>query len=121
MTLGAAVDPVTCPAQDVDVRSLISSLPPRLRDPFLLHYGGFGIREVAALLRKPEVAQGRPVRRPRQAEDDARGTHWLTAADETKSSDRSSGPASQVMIGPTGISASTSMRRGLSRHEHYHR
>jgi DNA-directed RNA polymerase specialized sigma24 family protein len=78
VTLGAAVDPVTCPAQDVDVRSLISSLPPRLRDPFLLHYGGFGIREVAVLLRKPEGAQGRPVRRPRQAEDDARGTRWLS-------------------------------------------
>jgi RNA polymerase sigma-70 factor (ECF subfamily) len=41
--------------QDVDVRNLIASLPPRLRDPFLLHYyGGFGIREVAALLHRPE-------------------------------------------------------------------
>jgi len=37
------------------VRNLIASLPPRLRDPFLLHYsGGFGIREVATLLRRPE-------------------------------------------------------------------
>ncbi len=52
---GAAAEPVAYPVQDVDVRDLIASLPPRLRDPFLLHYyGGFGIREVAALLRKPE-------------------------------------------------------------------
>jgi RNA polymerase sigma-70 factor (ECF subfamily) len=50
-----AVDEVAYPSQDVDVRNLIASLPPRLRDPFLLHYyGGFGIREVAALLRRPE-------------------------------------------------------------------
>jgi RNA polymerase sigma-70 factor (ECF subfamily) len=53
-TAGAA-DPVSYPAQDVDVRNLIQALPPRLRDPFLLHYyGGFGIREVSALLRRPE-------------------------------------------------------------------
>jgi RNA polymerase sigma-70 factor (ECF subfamily) len=46
---------VAYPVQDVDVRNLIASLPPRLRDPFLLHYyGGFGIREVAALLGRPE-------------------------------------------------------------------
>jgi RNA polymerase sigma-70 factor (ECF subfamily) len=50
-----AVDEVAYPSQDVDVRNLIASLPPRLRDPFLLHYyGGFGIREVATLLRRPE-------------------------------------------------------------------
>jgi RNA polymerase sigma-70 factor, ECF subfamily len=50
-----AADPVAYPAQDVDVRDLIASLPPRLRDPFLLYYyAGFGIREVAALLRRPE-------------------------------------------------------------------
>jgi RNA polymerase sigma-70 factor (ECF subfamily) len=55
VTAGAAAEPVAYPDQDVDVRNLIASLPPRLRDPFLLHYyGGFGIREVAALLRKPE-------------------------------------------------------------------
>jgi RNA polymerase sigma-70 factor, ECF subfamily len=55
VTAGAAADPVAYPVQDVDVRNLIASLPPRLRDPFLLHYyGGFGIREVAALLRRPE-------------------------------------------------------------------
>ena len=55
VTAGAALDPVAYPVQDVDVRNLIASLPPRLRDPFLLHYyGGFGIREVATLLRRPE-------------------------------------------------------------------
>jgi RNA polymerase sigma-70 factor, ECF subfamily len=55
VTAGAAADPVAYPVQDVDVRNLIASLPPRLRDPFLLHYyGGFGIREVATLLRRPE-------------------------------------------------------------------
>jgi RNA polymerase sigma-70 factor, ECF subfamily len=55
ITAGAAADPVAYPVQDVDVRNLIASLPPRLRDPFLLHYyGGFGIREVATLLRRPE-------------------------------------------------------------------
>jgi RNA polymerase sigma-70 factor, ECF subfamily len=55
VTAGASAEPVAYPDQDVDVRNLIASLPPRLRDPFLLHYyGGFGIREVAALLRKPE-------------------------------------------------------------------
>ena len=54
-TAGATAEPLAYPDQDVDVRNLIASLPPRLRDPFLLHYyGGFGIREVAALLRKPE-------------------------------------------------------------------
>ena len=55
VTAGAALDEAAYPVQDVDVRNLIASLPPRLRDPFLLHYyGGFGIREVAALLRRPE-------------------------------------------------------------------
>jgi RNA polymerase sigma-70 factor (ECF subfamily) len=55
MTAGTVAEPVTCPAQDVDTRDLLAALPPRLRDPFLLHYyGGFGIRDVAALLRKPE-------------------------------------------------------------------
>jgi RNA polymerase sigma-70 factor (ECF subfamily) len=55
VTAGVTAEPVAYPVQDVDVRNLIASLPPRLRDPFLLHYyGGFGIREVAALLHKPE-------------------------------------------------------------------
>ena len=56
VTAGAALQEVAAyPVQDVDVRNLIASLPPRLRDPFLLHYyGGFGIREVATLQRRPE-------------------------------------------------------------------
>jgi RNA polymerase sigma-70 factor (ECF subfamily) len=55
VTTGPAAEPVTYPAQDVDVRDLINSLPTQLREPFLLHYyGGFRIREAAALLRKPE-------------------------------------------------------------------
>ena len=55
VTAGASADPVAHPDQDVDVRSLITALPPRLRDPFLLHYyGGFAVREVATLLRRPE-------------------------------------------------------------------
>ena len=55
VTAGAALDEVAYPVQDVDVRNLIASLPPRLRDPFLLHYYGvFGIREVSTLLRRPE-------------------------------------------------------------------
>ena len=55
VTAAEALDPVTDPAQDVDVRNLLQSLPPRLRDPFLLHYyAGFPIREVAALLHRPE-------------------------------------------------------------------
>ena len=44
VTAGSAGDPVAFPVQDVDVRNLIASLPPRLRDPFLLHYyGGLGL------------------------------------------------------------------------------
>ena len=55
VTAGASAEPLAYPDQDVDVRNLIASLPARLRDPFLLHYyGGFGIREVAGLLRRPE-------------------------------------------------------------------
>jgi RNA polymerase sigma-70 factor (ECF subfamily) len=55
VTAAAALDDVAYQAQDVDVRSLLASLPPRLRDPFLLHYyAGFPIREVAALLHRPE-------------------------------------------------------------------
>jgi RNA polymerase sigma-70 factor (ECF subfamily) len=46
---------VSHPVQDVDVRALIASLPDRLRQPFLLyHYAGFPVREVAALLNRPE-------------------------------------------------------------------
>jgi RNA polymerase sigma-70 factor (ECF subfamily) len=55
LAAGAGGGPVTWPAQDVDVRDLIASLPPRLGGPFLLHYyGGFKIREIAVLLRRPE-------------------------------------------------------------------
>ena len=55
VTAGAALDQVAYPVQDVDVRNLLASLPSRLRDPFLLHYyAGFPIREVAALLHRPE-------------------------------------------------------------------
>jgi RNA polymerase sigma-70 factor, ECF subfamily len=55
VTSVAVAEPVIYPTQDVDVRHLVASLPSRLREPFLLHYyGGFGIREVAGLLRKPE-------------------------------------------------------------------
>jgi RNA polymerase sigma-70 factor (ECF subfamily) len=51
---GPAADPVAYPAQDVEVRGLLGALPPRLRDPFLLHYYGFRIRKLAVLYRKPE-------------------------------------------------------------------
>ena len=55
MSAAAPRDAAWHPAQDVDVRSLIESLPPRLRSAFLLHYyGGFGVREVAAMLGRPE-------------------------------------------------------------------
>ena len=55
VTANAEAEPFTDPAQDVDVRALLQGLPARLRDPFLLHYyAGFGIKEIAALLKKPE-------------------------------------------------------------------
>jgi RNA polymerase sigma-70 factor (ECF subfamily) len=55
VTVGAEREPVLDPAQDVHVRSLIQGLPPRLRDPFLLHYyAGFGLREISLLLKRPE-------------------------------------------------------------------
>jgi RNA polymerase sigma-70 factor (ECF subfamily) len=55
MIVGAAADPVTYPGQDVDVRNLIAALPPRLGEPFLLHYyGGFRVLEIATLLQRPE-------------------------------------------------------------------
>jgi RNA polymerase sigma-70 factor (ECF subfamily) len=55
VTASAVADPVTHPAQDVDVRDLIQDLPVRMRNAFLLHYyAGFGVREVAALLGRPE-------------------------------------------------------------------
>lgn len=55
ITAAALRDPSCRPDQDVDVRALIEGLPVRLRSAFLLHYyGGFGVREVAAMLGKPE-------------------------------------------------------------------
>jgi RNA polymerase sigma-70 factor (ECF subfamily) len=55
VTSGGDLEPVFEPAQDVDVRELLKALPARLREPFLLHYyAGFGVREVAGLLKRPE-------------------------------------------------------------------
>src|SRR6516164_3847241 len=55
VSIASQEDPVSHPSQDVDVRALIQSLPDRLRQPFLLHYyAGFGVREVAAMLGRPE-------------------------------------------------------------------
>jgi RNA polymerase sigma-70 factor, ECF subfamily len=55
VTAGADHESACDPAQDVDVRELIQALPGRLRDPFLLHYyAGFGLREIAVLLKRPE-------------------------------------------------------------------
>src|SRR4051794_37981392 len=55
VTSGGDLERTSDPAQDVDVRELIQGLPPRLREPFLLHYyAGFGIREIAVLLKRPD-------------------------------------------------------------------
>jgi RNA polymerase sigma-70 factor, ECF subfamily len=55
MTAAGQGEAIYHPAQDVDVRALIQDLPERLRSPFLLHYyGGFGLKEVAAMLGRPE-------------------------------------------------------------------
>jgi RNA polymerase sigma-70 factor, ECF subfamily len=55
LTAAAPPDPAYHPAEDVDVRALIEALPARLRSAFLLHYyAGFGVREVAAMLGRPE-------------------------------------------------------------------
>jgi RNA polymerase sigma-70 factor (ECF subfamily) len=55
LTATAPADPAYHPAQDVDVRALIEDLPARLRSAFLLHYyAGFGVREVATMLGRPE-------------------------------------------------------------------
>ncbi len=52
---GTDPEPFADPSQDVDVRELLAALPDRLREPFLLHYyAGFGIREIAQQLKKPE-------------------------------------------------------------------
>lgn len=55
VTANAGTEAFTDPSQDVDVRELIQRLPSRLRDPFLLHYyAGFGVREIAVLLKRPD-------------------------------------------------------------------
>jgi RNA polymerase sigma-70 factor (ECF subfamily) len=55
MTAAAPAESAYYPAQDVDVRALIEALPPKLRSAFLLHYyAGLGVREVAAMLGRPE-------------------------------------------------------------------
>jgi RNA polymerase sigma-70 factor, ECF subfamily len=55
LTTAAPADPAYHPVQDVDVRALIEALPAKLRSAFLLHYyAGFGVREVAAMLGRPE-------------------------------------------------------------------
>jgi RNA polymerase sigma-70 factor (ECF subfamily) len=55
MTAGTPTDPAYHPAEDVDVRALIETLPVRLRSAFLLHYyAGFAVREVATMLGRPE-------------------------------------------------------------------
>jgi RNA polymerase sigma-70 factor, ECF subfamily len=55
MTATVPREPAWHPAQDVDVRALIEDLPPKLRSAFLLHYyAGFGVKEVAEMLGRPE-------------------------------------------------------------------
>jgi len=55
VSAGTDPEPHADPAEDVNVRELLAGLPPRLRDPFLLHYyAGFGIREIALMLKRPE-------------------------------------------------------------------
>ena len=55
LTAATPIDPACHPAQDVDVRALIAGLPANLRSAFLLHYyAGFGVREVASMLGRPE-------------------------------------------------------------------
>jgi RNA polymerase sigma-70 factor (ECF subfamily) len=55
MTASLPQDMTWSPVQDVDVRALIETLPPKLRSAFLLHYyAGFGVKEVAAMLGRPE-------------------------------------------------------------------
>ena len=52
---GTDPEPYSDPSQDVDIRELLAALPARLREPFLLHYyAGFGVREIAVQLKRPE-------------------------------------------------------------------
>jgi RNA polymerase sigma-70 factor, ECF subfamily len=54
-TAGSDLEPFSDPSQDVDVRALLSALPDRLREPFLLHYyAGFSVHEIAVQLKKPD-------------------------------------------------------------------
>ena len=54
-TAGAEAEPYADPSQDVDIRELLARLPARLREPFLLHYyAGFGVKEIALQLKRPE-------------------------------------------------------------------
>lgn len=51
----SASDEQPGPGPDVDMRELIQGLPPRMRNALLLHYyAGFSVREVAAMLGRPE-------------------------------------------------------------------
>jgi RNA polymerase sigma-70 factor (ECF subfamily) len=55
VTAGTDPEPFADPSQDVDVRELLSGLPDRLREPFLLHYyAGFSVHEIAVQLKKPD-------------------------------------------------------------------
>ena len=80
VTAGAALDELAYPVQDVDVRNLLASLPPRLRDRSccLRRLPDPGSRGPAAPAGGHD--QGRPVRGAGQAEDRARGTRCLTGA-----------------------------------------
>jgi RNA polymerase sigma-70 factor, ECF subfamily len=52
---GTDPEPWADPSQDVHIRDLLAALPARLREPFLLHYyAGFGIKEIAVQLKRPE-------------------------------------------------------------------
>jgi RNA polymerase sigma-70 factor (ECF subfamily) len=55
VTASSDPDPSINPSSDVDVKQLITGLPEKLRSPFLLHYyGGFGVKEISILLKRPE-------------------------------------------------------------------
>jgi RNA polymerase sigma-70 factor (ECF subfamily) len=52
---GTDPEPWADPVQDVHIRDLLAALPARLREPFLLHYyAGFGVKEIAVQLKRPE-------------------------------------------------------------------
>jgi RNA polymerase sigma-70 factor (ECF subfamily) len=55
VTADAERDQTADPGPGSDIRALIQELPPRLRDPLLLHYyAGFGLREISVMLKRPE-------------------------------------------------------------------